>query len=138
MVAARQKFFGIENVDANTGAVKKDKVIFSWLSNTTFLVSIQGRIVMLDSCRNNPFPNLDDAGRGLAIVDTPLRSIVGYSTAPGAEALDGTSGHSPYTQAFLHLARENFSPTAGCVSMTNSAMRHLLRRIGPQTKIIIE
>ena len=64
------------------------------------------RIVMLDSCRNNPFPNLDDSGRGLAIVDAPLRSIVGYSTAPGAEALDGTNGHSPYTQAFLHLARE--------------------------------
>jgi hypothetical protein len=64
------------------------------------------RIVMLDSCRNNPFPNLDDASRGLAIVDTPLRSIVGYSTAPGAEALDGASEHSPYTTAFLHLARE--------------------------------
>jgi hypothetical protein len=49
LVAARQKFFGIENVDPATGAVKKDKVIFSWLSNTTFLVSIQGRVVMLDS-----------------------------------------------------------------------------------------
>ena len=64
------------------------------------------RIVMLDSCRNNPFPDIDDAGRGLAIVDAPVRSIVGYSTAPGAEALDGNSGHSPYTQAFLKLARE--------------------------------
>jgi L,D-peptidoglycan transpeptidase YkuD (ErfK/YbiS/YcfS/YnhG family) len=39
---------------------------------------------------------------------------------------------------FLHLARENFSPTAGCISMASSAMRHLLRRLGPQTKIIIE
>jgi L,D-peptidoglycan transpeptidase YkuD (ErfK/YbiS/YcfS/YnhG family) len=38
---------------------------------------------------------------------------------------------------FLHLARPNFSPTAGCVSMTKSAMLHLLRQIGPQTKIII-
>ena len=27
LVKARQKFFGIENVDVNTGAVKKDKVI---------------------------------------------------------------------------------------------------------------
>jgi len=64
------------------------------------------RIVMLDSCRNNPFPNIDDSGRGLAIVDAPLHSIVGYSTSPGAEALDGAGGHSPYTQAFLTLARE--------------------------------
>ena len=38
---------------------------------------------------------------------------------------------------FLHLARPNFSPTAGCVSMRKSAMLHLLRQIGPQTKIII-
>jgi L,D-peptidoglycan transpeptidase YkuD (ErfK/YbiS/YcfS/YnhG family) len=38
---------------------------------------------------------------------------------------------------FLHLARENFSPTAGCVSMTKSAMLRLLRRLGPRTKIVI-
>jgi L,D-peptidoglycan transpeptidase YkuD (ErfK/YbiS/YcfS/YnhG family) len=38
---------------------------------------------------------------------------------------------------FLHLARTNFSPTAGCVSMTKSAMLRLLRRMGPRTKIII-
>ena len=39
---------------------------------------------------------------------------------------------------FLHLARENFGPTAGCVSMTKSAMLRLLRRMGPETKIVIE
>ena len=38
---------------------------------------------------------------------------------------------------FLHLARPDFSPTAGCVSMTKSAMLRLLRRMGPQTKIMI-
>ena len=38
---------------------------------------------------------------------------------------------------FLHLARDDFGPTAGCVSMTRSAMLHLLRRLGPRTKIII-
>jgi len=38
---------------------------------------------------------------------------------------------------FLHLARSNFSPTAGCVAMTKSAMLRLLRRMSPQTKIII-
>jgi L,D-peptidoglycan transpeptidase YkuD (ErfK/YbiS/YcfS/YnhG family) len=38
---------------------------------------------------------------------------------------------------FLHLARENFSPTAGCVSMTKSAMLRLLRQLGPQTRIVI-
>jgi L,D-peptidoglycan transpeptidase YkuD (ErfK/YbiS/YcfS/YnhG family) len=38
---------------------------------------------------------------------------------------------------FLHLARENFGPTAGCVSMTKSAMLRLLQRLGPETKIVI-
>jgi L,D-peptidoglycan transpeptidase YkuD (ErfK/YbiS/YcfS/YnhG family) len=39
---------------------------------------------------------------------------------------------------FLHLARDNFGPTAGCVSMTKSAMLRLLQRLGPETKIVIE
>ena len=38
---------------------------------------------------------------------------------------------------FLHLAREKFAPTAGCVAMRLAAMLQLLRRLGPQTKIII-
>ena len=38
---------------------------------------------------------------------------------------------------FLHLARENFSPTAGCVSMTKASMLRLLARLGPETKIVI-
>ena len=38
---------------------------------------------------------------------------------------------------FFHLARDNFGPTAGCVSMTKSAMLRLLRRLGPETRIVI-
>ena len=38
---------------------------------------------------------------------------------------------------FLHLARPNFSPTSGCVSMTRSAMLRLLKRLGPETRIVI-
>jgi hypothetical protein len=68
------------------------------------------RIVILDACRNNPFPSVSDAGRGLAIVDAPNGSIVGYSTAPGTEALDGAGSHSPYTDAFLRLAHEKNLP----------------------------
>ena len=68
------------------------------------------RIVILDACRNNPFPTLNDAGRGLAIVDAPKGSIVAYSTAPGTQALDGAGDHSPYTAAFLRLAHEKNMP----------------------------
>ncbi|WP_441232997.1 L,D-transpeptidase family protein [Bradyrhizobium sp. 930_D9_N1_4] len=38
---------------------------------------------------------------------------------------------------FLHLARDNFGPTAGCVSMTRAAMLQLLKQLGPKTRIII-
>jgi hypothetical protein len=64
------------------------------------------RIVMIDACRNNPFANLSEKTRGLAIVDAPNGSIVGYSTAPGTEALDGQGADSPYTNAVLKLAHQ--------------------------------
>jgi len=35
------------------------------------------------------------------------------------------------------VARENFGPTAGCVSMKKSALLRLLERLGPDTKIVI-
>jgi L,D-peptidoglycan transpeptidase YkuD (ErfK/YbiS/YcfS/YnhG family) len=38
---------------------------------------------------------------------------------------------------FLHLARPDFSPTAGCVTMTKPAMLRLLQHLGPETKIVI-
>jgi L-ascorbate metabolism protein UlaG (beta-lactamase superfamily) len=56
LVAARQKFFGAENVDSKTGAVKNDKVIFSWGTNTTFVTSILGRVILLDTYVNLPEP----------------------------------------------------------------------------------
>jgi len=45
-------------------------------------------------------------------------------------------GHG--SAVFLHLARANFAPTAGCVGMTRQAMLRLLARIGPQTRIVID
>ena len=38
---------------------------------------------------------------------------------------------------FLHLARPNYAPTAGCVSMSRGAMLRLLRRLSPGTRIVI-
>ncbi len=49
LIAARQKFFGADNVDASTGAVKKDKVILSWITNASYAASIEGRVLLLDT-----------------------------------------------------------------------------------------
>lgn len=54
VLKARQKFFGIDNVDVNTGAVKKDKVIASWATNTTYVTSILGHVILLDSYISRP------------------------------------------------------------------------------------
>src|SRR3954454_17356328 len=53
LVKARQKFFGVENVDAN-GNVDKGKVVFSWATNTTYVVSALGHVILLDSYINRP------------------------------------------------------------------------------------
>jgi L-ascorbate metabolism protein UlaG (beta-lactamase superfamily) len=50
MVAARQKFFGAENVDAATGALlAKDEVHMVWASVSTFAVNLAGRVVLFDA-----------------------------------------------------------------------------------------
>lgn len=53
LVKARQKIFGAENVDEK-GRVDKEKVIFSWATNTTYVASILGRVVLLDSYITKP------------------------------------------------------------------------------------
>jgi L,D-peptidoglycan transpeptidase YkuD (ErfK/YbiS/YcfS/YnhG family) len=39
---------------------------------------------------------------------------------------------------FIHVARPGFTPTAGCVALTMPALRRLLERVGPQTRIAID
>jgi hypothetical protein len=47
--AARQKIFGLENVDPKSGEVRQDKVIFSWLTNATFAAAVKGHVLLLDT-----------------------------------------------------------------------------------------
>lgn len=49
MIAARQHIFGAENVNPDTGALPDDKVVFSWLSASSFVAAVQGKIVMFDT-----------------------------------------------------------------------------------------
>jgi hypothetical protein len=77
--------------------------------NTLNSVPNKIRILMLDACRNNPFPAINQTtGRGLAMVDTKSGApgtFISYSTSPGSEAEDGTGRNSPYTTALLDAAR---------------------------------
>ena len=90
----------------NDASVESAAIRLVDLMATLESVPSRMRIVILDACRNNPFDALREGGKGLAIVDAPNGSIVGYSTAPGTEAFDGSGKNSPYTAAFLRLARQ--------------------------------
>src|ERR1700737_3698511 len=78
--------------------------------NTLTSVPSKTRILLLDACRNNPFPAISrSAGPGRAIVDAktgPPGPFMSFSTSPGAEAEDGSGADSPYTTALLSAAKE--------------------------------
>ena len=75
------------------------------------------RILVLDSCRDNPFAEqlrraigttravaISD---GLAKIDAPQGMIMAYATQAGRTAADGKGDNSPYTAAFLkHIEKQ--------------------------------
>jgi hypothetical protein len=65
-------------------------------------------IIILDACRNNPFPGAERSfERGLAVVSNvqPPQSLIVYATAPGKTAQDGDGRNGTFTTALLkHLA----------------------------------
>ena len=84
-----------------------EAVRFDDLMNMLESVPSKARIVILDACRNNPFVELKKTtGRGLAIVNAPVGSVVAYSTSPGTEAEDGKGNNSPFTTALITAATE--------------------------------
>ncbi len=60
-------------------------------------------IVILDACRNNPFPASErSAARGLANVTYAVPgTLVAYATAPGALSADGDSRNGVFTRRLL-------------------------------------
>jgi hypothetical protein len=76
------------------------------------------RILVLDSCRDNPLAEQlrrsigttrsVPIGRGLAKIDAPQGMIMAYATQAGRTAEDGDGSNSPYTTAFLrHIEEQN-------------------------------
>ena len=69
------------------------------------------RILVLDSCRDNPLAEelkrsigatrSATISRGIAKIDSPLGMIVAYATQAGRTADDGKGRNSPYTTSFL-------------------------------------
>jgi hypothetical protein len=58
-------------------------------------------ILMLDSCRNNPFVrSFRSTSRGWATMEAPNGAYISYATTPGNVANDGDGENGPYTSEF--------------------------------------
>ncbi|MCV3207177.1 caspase family protein [Mesorhizobium sp. YC-39] len=71
------------------------------------------QVIILDACRNNPFPRKDywlrdqlvvASGTGLAQVKSSLNTLIAFATEPGAVAYDGAGDLSPFSSAFARRA----------------------------------
>jgi hypothetical protein len=63
-------------------------------------------LVLLDACRNNPFARAwRSADAGLAKMDAPTGTLIGYATAPDSVAADGNGRNGVYTSNLLRVMR---------------------------------
>ncbi|RRH97437.1 peptidase C14 caspase catalytic subunit p20 [Mesorhizobium tamadayense] len=93
--------------DIEVQAVKLNDVLEQMRSKSKI------QVIILDACRNNPFPRKDywlrdqliaAGGTGLAQVKSSLNTLIAFATEPGAVAYDGTGDLSPFSSAFSRRA----------------------------------
>lgn len=61
-------------------------------------------VIILDACRNNPFArswSRSAGGAGLAAINAPKGTFIGFATSPGSTAADGSDRNGVFTTAFL-------------------------------------
>ena len=79
--------------------VKQKAIPLTGVIRTMEFANDEGlNMVILDACRNNPFPTgKRSSGSGLARVQTPSGTLIAYSTDPGSVASDGDRENGLYT-----------------------------------------
>ena len=93
------------------------RVPFETVSLDYLLAALDGvkgvRIVLLDSCRNNPFStsmkvtsSSRSVGRGLSRVEAAKGTLIGFAAREGTIAADGQGRNSPYTAALLGILKQ--------------------------------
>lgn len=76
------------------------KMVLNQMENTNSRMNI----VILDACRNNPFPTLHRGigeEQGLGEMKKARGAFVAYATSPGSVASDGTGENGLYTQELI-------------------------------------
>jgi WD40 repeat protein len=78
--------------------VKQKAIPLNAILKTMELTNEQGlNMIILDACRNNPFPTGKRGGSGLGKVNAPSGTLIAYATDPGSVASDGTGKNGLYT-----------------------------------------
>lgn len=67
-------------------------------------------IVILDACRNVPFPGTRGGIGGLAEMGAFNGTLIAFSTSPGETATDGSGQNSPYAKALAEVIRQSADP----------------------------
>lgn len=79
------------------------RMVLSNMENTNSRMNI----IILDACRNNPFPaTTRSVNQGLAEMKRARGSFIAYATAPGSVASDGQGRNGLYTQELLKALRK--------------------------------
>lgn len=76
------------------------KMVLTQMENTNSRMNI----VILDACRNNPFPAIHRGigeSQGLGELKKARGAFIAYATAPGSVASDGTGRNGLYTQELI-------------------------------------
>lgn len=73
----------------------------------------QANIIVLDACRDNPSQrswSRSTGSNGLANINAPQGTFIGFATSPGSTAADGTGRNGVYTKALLeHMRKPNLT-----------------------------
>ena len=78
--------------------IKQKCIPLNGVSNTMEFANDEGlNMIILDACRNNPFPAGKRGGSGLARVNAPSGTLIAYATDPGSVASDGDGTNGLYT-----------------------------------------
>jgi|GEM_PF-2299684 len=96
-------------VDARSSAdIEDDGLNLSYLLRSLEEARSSPNIVILDACRNSPFPQLKfgNANKGLARIEPPIGTMLVYATAPNGVALDGDGRNGIFTKHFIKYIRE--------------------------------
>ncbi len=111
-VAARRAFFGSDNVDTG-GHVRADRVIVSWFGIASLAVSIEGRVVLLDTYINNPGPCGSSDSAGTVGSKPYVPTDYAQLAALKPEAIFVGHGHSDHACELGQLVRQTGATVVG-------------------------